>query len=110
MTQQRLAEATISASLLGMPESSARLHIVAGAIAHEWSKVGIPLHVGIECTRNALSALTAEVGITHVVHDAIEHRRKLPELYPEWSHITAARSVRLTVIALGVWCGKGWRL
>jgi dihydroorotase len=113
MTQERLAEASRDASLLGFAlttsEEGVRLHIVAGAIAHAWSKVGIPLHVGIECTRNALSALTSEVGITHVVHDAIEHRRKLPDLYPEWAHVTAARAVRLTVLALHVWATKGWR-
>jgi hypothetical protein len=115
MTQQHLAESTQHARLLGMAlnERTAKLHIIAGAIAHAWvryGKAGLDISDALECVRNALCALQSDVGITHVMHDAIEHRRANAELYPAWRNVSGGKAITLTAIALGVWCGKGWRL
>ena len=113
MTQERLDEATRDASVLGFAlstsERTARLHLVAGAIAHAWVGAGVPLAEALECARNAVAATTAEVGITHAVHDAVQYRRGMPSLYPAWQHVSAGKAVRLTVLALHVWATKGWR-
>lgn len=114
MDQRTLADAVSDASLLGLAlnERTARLHVVCGAIAHAWVQAApnLPLADALECARNAVACMTANVGMAHVAYDAINYRRSQPTFYPAWQHISRPRSMALATIALGVWCGKGWRL
>jgi hypothetical protein len=98
MEAARLDEASQHAALLG----------VAVTIAHEWHEAGVPLLAATECIRNVLSHFLGDVGITHAVHDAVEHRKAHVDLYPEWVGVNVS-TVKLATLALGVWVRKGWR-
>jgi dihydroorotase-like cyclic amidohydrolase len=117
MTSQHFAEAERDATILGLAltasEQTLRLHQVAGKIAYAWHVATartLPLADALECARNAVACMSAEVGVHHIALDAINYRRSQPELYPEWQHINRAKAMALATLALGVWCGKGWRL
>lgn len=109
MTQQRLDEAERDAVMLGdAMDEATRLRHVALAIAHEWRKNGVPLSIGLECVNNALLHFPGNVGIHAAMQTAVEYRKRMLDLYPEWQSITA-RPIHLATLALGVWCAKGWR-
>lgn len=109
MTQQRLDEAERDAERLGLAmDEATRLRHVALAIAHEWRKHGVPLSIGLECINNALGHFTGNVGIHAAMQTAVEYRKRMLDLYPEWQSITA-RPITLATLALGVWVAKGWR-